>query len=85
MFPGFWRSEEPPTRRSPPTDPRSELSRLRPVLDAPVFSGAVAMKDTRAYSRRQQHEMEFANALSALHRRGSDEKRLLDAMLLAAR
>jgi putative DNA methylase len=34
-------------------------------------------------SKTQVHFLRFANALSALHLRESEEKRLLDAMLLA--
>ena len=84
--PRFWR---PPPH--PPRTPRLHPPRTQcPLIsEEPLLQGSGRTQALRALLQAEQERgpdfLRLANALSALYPRGSDEKQLLDAMLLAAR
>ena len=79
-------------RSSTPTDGNAELTLSATTLDrvhaAMLLQASGRSQALRNLLRAEQERgpdfLRLANALTALYPRGSDEKRLLDAMLLAA-
>jgi len=70
-------------------DAASNATTLDRIHAAMLLQGSGRTQALRALLQAEQERgpdfLRLANALSALYPRGSDEKRLLDAMLLAAR
>ena len=81
---GAARPQTPPLT-SNPRGIKTTLDRVHAAMLLQASGKATALRDMlRAEQARSPDFMRLANALSALYPRGSEEKRLLDAMLLAA-
>ena len=81
---GAARPQTPPST-SNPRGIKTTLDRVHAAMLLQASGKATALRDMiQAEHVRSPDFMRLANALSALYPRGSEEKRLLDAMLLAA-
>lgn len=82
-----WRKEGPDEcggRTGPETGAATTLDRVHAAILLQAGGQANALRAfIKAEQDRGQNFLRLANALSALYPKGSEEKRLLDAMLLA--
>lgn len=82
---GFRSSADGPEARTAPEEGATTLDRVHTAMLLQAGGRTHALRNLVAAERERGPDFErLANALSALYPRGSEEKRLLDAMLLAS-
>ena len=82
---GFRSSADGPEARAAPKEGATTLDRVHTAMLLQAGGRTHALRNLVAAERERGPDFErLANALSALYPRGSEEKRLLDAMLLAS-
>ncbi len=82
---GFRSSADAPSDRDAPAEGATTLDRVHTAMLLQAGGRTHALRNLVAAERERSPDFErLANALSALYPRGSEEKRLLDAMLLAS-